>query len=82
MALNIKDPEVHDLARRLAERRGTTLTDAVRRALAEALARTRQGGEPTHERLRAIARHCASLPLLDPRRPEEIVGYDAQGLPR
>ena len=82
MALNIKDPEVHDLARRLAERRNTTLTEAVRRALADALARTRQGGEPTQERLRAIARHCASLPVFDPRTPEEIVDYDAQGLPR
>ena len=29
-----------------------------------------------------IGRHCASLPLLDGRRPDEILGYDENGLPR
>jgi antitoxin VapB len=29
-----------------------------------------------------IARHCASLPLLDTRTPDEIMGYDENGLPR
>ena len=40
MALNIKDATTHRLARELAERRGTTMTQAVADALAEALART------------------------------------------
>ena len=84
MAMNIKDPKVHDLARRLAERRGTSLTAAVRGALEEALART--GPQPRHEarrqRLDAIARHCADLPVLDARSADEILGYDDHGLPR
>ena len=35
--LNLKDPEVYRLARELAERRGTSMTAAVRAALVEAL---------------------------------------------
>jgi hypothetical protein len=30
----------------------------------------------------AIARHCASRPVLDARTPEAILGYDDHGLPR
>ena len=33
MGMNIKDPQVHAMARELAARRGSTVTDAVRRAL-------------------------------------------------
>jgi hypothetical protein len=29
-----------------------------------------------------IGRHCAALPLLDQRRPDEILGYDEHGLPQ
>ncbi len=75
--MTIKDPHVHDLARRLAERRGTSLTAAVRAALEEALARS----GPLARR-DAIARHCAELPVLDERSSDEILGYDERGLPR
>ena len=40
MGMNIKDPQVHAMARELAARRGTTVTDAVRRALAAELERS------------------------------------------
>ena len=33
MTLNIKDPEAHELARKLAERTGETMTRAVTEAL-------------------------------------------------
>jgi antitoxin VapB len=33
------------------------------------------------EDLMAIARHCASLPVYDGRTPDEILGYDEDGLP-
>ena len=83
MALNIKDPRVHELARRLAEHRGTSLTTAVRQSLEEALATT--GPQPQRdarrERLDAIGRHCAALPVHDPRSTNEIIGYDEHGLP-
>jgi antitoxin VapB len=82
MSLNIKAPRVHDLARELAERRGTTLTSAVEAALEEALAREGRPAGRVRKRLDAIARHCASLPRLDLRTPDEILGYDERGLPR
>jgi antitoxin VapB len=83
MALNIKDPNVHELARRLAERRGITLTAAVRQALDEALANSgpRPRLDARRERLDAIARHCAALPVRDSRPADEILGYDEDGLP-
>lgn len=33
------------------------------------------------ERLLNIAERCAALPLLDPRTPDEILGYDDYGMP-
>ncbi len=33
------------------------------------------------ESLLKIAYHCGSLPVLDDRSPEKILGYDEQGLP-
>jgi hypothetical protein len=29
----------------------------------------------------AIANHCSSLPVIDDRSPDEILGYDQHGLP-
>lgn len=83
MALSIKDPEADRLARELAARTGETLTEAVVVALRERLARTtgRGGVVPLHEELAAIRRRCASLPMVDRRAPEEILGYDERGLP-
>jgi len=33
------------------------------------------------DELEEIAEHCASLPVLDDRSADEILGYDASGLP-
>ena len=82
MSLNIKSRRVHDLARQLAERRGTTLTSAVEAALEEALARSGQPGERVRERLDAISGHCAGLTRSDGRTADQILGYDDRGLPR
>lgn len=81
MALNIKDPKTHDLARDLAARRGTTLTQAVKDALTEALQRTAPTSQPKLERLREISRRAARLPVLDNRSADEILGYDDAGMP-
>ncbi|MGH3730884.1 MAG: type II toxin-antitoxin system VapB family antitoxin [Micromonosporaceae bacterium] len=84
MALSIKNPEADRLARELANRTGETLTEAVVTALRERLARQsgRTRALALREELSAIRRRCASLPVLDDRAPDEILGYDAQGLPR
>ena len=83
MALSIKHPEADRLARELAARTGETLTEAVIEALRERLIREqgRPHGPRVSEQLAAIGRRCAALPVLDQRTPDEILGYDEQGLP-
>ena len=82
-ALNIRDREVHELARRLAERTGETMTEAVKKALAERLDRTAvpvaADIELRRRRLRAIVEEFGSLPVLDDRSPDEILGYNEHG---
>jgi antitoxin VapB len=83
MALSLKDKETDRLAREVAALTGETLTDTIRIALSERLDRERlQGGQPTDlaARFRAFGEHCAGLPDLDTRSPDEIVGCDEHGL--
>ena len=84
MALNIRNSETERLAAELARRTGETKTEAVTRALRERLARLRRerGKRRLADELNEIALRFASLPVLDPRTPDEILGYDAGGLPR
>ena len=85
MPLSIKDPEADRLARALARRTGETLTEAVMNAIRERLERELRKGQTVEslvEELMEIGRHCASLPLLDGRTPDEILGYDESGVPQ
>jgi antitoxin VapB len=84
MPLSIKAPEADRLARQLAATTGETITDAVIVAMRERLAREqakRQDKSALLEDIRAISNHCASLPLLDTRTDDEIMGWDENGLP-
>jgi len=88
MGMNIKDPEVHAMARQLAARRGTSVTDAVRQALRAALEREPDLVDPLalqakREAIEHICQRFRDLPLRDGRRPQELCNdlYDAQGLP-
>jgi antitoxin VapB len=84
MALSIKDPETERLARNLAEITGENITTATKRAIEERLRRL--GGQSRRaallEDMAAIRRRWSAMPVLDERTPDEILGYDAQGLPR
>jgi antitoxin VapB len=84
MALSIKHPEADRLARELADATGETLTEAIIRALRERLRREqgRRRGPRLRDEIRAIRRRCAALPVRDHRSPDQILGYDEQGLPR
>ncbi|HET6520963.1 MAG TPA: type II toxin-antitoxin system VapB family antitoxin [Geminicoccaceae bacterium] len=84
MALNIKSAKADRLARTLAARTGETITQAVERALEERLMREegRRASPSLEEEILEIARRCASLPDLDTRSADEILGYDENGLPR
>jgi antitoxin VapB len=83
MPLSIKDDEADRLARRLAAATGESLTTAVREALRERLRRVegRVAAPRLRDELRAIRKRCSGLPVLDPRSPDEILGYDDRGLP-
>ena len=84
MALNIRNPEAERLAAELARETGETKTDAVTTALRDRLVRERRGrGQRTHaDEHTDIATYSAGHPVIDQRAPEEILGYDASGLPR
>jgi antitoxin VapB len=83
MALNIRNPEAEALATELAKRTGETKTDAVIKALRDRLARVRRerGKRRLADELQEIANRFAELPVLDDRTPDEILGYDENGLP-
>lgn len=81
--MNIKDPAVYELARQLASRRGTTLTGAVRAALAETLERDGIARVGMADAILEIARRSA-----DRAKAQGVVFladddlYDERGLPR
>ncbi|MCO5132065.1 MAG: type II toxin-antitoxin system VapB family antitoxin [Xanthobacteraceae bacterium] len=84
MALSLKDAETDALARQVAHLTGETLTEAVRRSLAERLEREqlKHGHKrASHKDIRALVERFSALPVLDDRTDDAIVGYDENGLP-
>lgn len=84
MALSIKDEEADRLARALAKETGESLTEAIVIALRERLQRQkkRKSSASRLQRLRAVRLSMLELPVLDSRSEDEILGYDASGIPR
>ncbi len=83
MALNIKNPETHRLARELAERTGESLTKAVTIALRERLSGLRTRAQPggLMAPVAETQDFVGALPDRDCRSADEILGYDDHGLP-
>jgi antitoxin VapB len=82
MALSIKTEEADRLARELAEATHETLTEAVTAALRERLERVRgRQRADIVSRLDRLTAEYSALPVHDPRSADEIIGYDANGLP-
>ena len=83
MALNIRNPAAERLAAALAKQTGETRTEAVVKALRDRLNRVRRERSKLSlvDELEEIAKHCASLPVLDARPADEILGYGDHGLP-
>jgi antitoxin VapB len=84
VALNIKDPVTERFVRELAALAGESVTTAVRRAAEERLQRLQRqkSVRSLAAEILEIGRRCAALPDLDTRTPEQILGYDEDGLPR
>jgi antitoxin VapB len=86
MSLNIKNPEAHALAERVARLTGETLTEAVTTALRERLERlenSRGFDEDLYRRLKALVAGSRDL-WREPYRSAEIgdLLYDEMGLPK
>ena len=83
MAISIRNPQAEELARQVAAETGENLTQAIIHALEERLDRLRGRRRipDLSEEIMKIADRCSSLPDLDPRAPDEILGYDEKGLP-
>jgi antitoxin VapB len=75
MALHIRDHRAATLARRLAKRKGTTMTRAVIEALEGALAREER---PLAERVAEIAREARRLG--DPKRGRQVTKQEIDEL--
>ena len=91
MSMNIKDERVHAMARELAARRGTTVTDAVRQALRAELERNADSDEASksaraakQQQLLTLLESFKTLPWADGRSSRELQDelYDDDGLPR
>jgi antitoxin VapB len=83
MSLYIRNPETDRLARELAARMGTSITEAITSALRDQIARTAapMTREEKMARIRELQRQSAMDPILDPRHPDDIL-YDSDGLPK
>jgi len=84
MPLNIRNKQTEQLATALAKLTGETKTEAVTQALRERLERTRRTRmkHRLSDEIEKIALRCAALPVLDARHPDDIIGYDQDGIPR
>ena len=86
MSLNIKNPEAHALAARLAKKTGETMTEAVTTALRERLARLENVGAIDEERYRELkalikgSRELWREPYLSVEHGDLL--YDERGLPK
>lgn len=83
MGISIKNERTERLARELAAETGESLTAAITHALEERLARLERRRTPA-DRLalaRIVLRRIDALPVLDDRRPDEILGYGEHGVP-
>jgi antitoxin VapB len=78
--LYIKNPVAHKLAEKVSKKLGVSLTEAVIRSLQDQL---RDKPRPIDwDKVDAISREIAALPVLDSRTDNEILGYDEFGIPR
>lgn len=83
MALSIKNDETERLARQVARETGESLTEAIQRALQERWERlrARRRSHIVAAQVEDLLRRVDSLPTIDSRPEEEILGYDEHGMP-
>jgi antitoxin VapB len=87
VAMSIRNHKAESLARELAQQQNVSMTQAIIEALEQQKARLEHrrcdfaGTERARLiKIQEIAHRCASLPDLDVRSPDEILGYGEHGL--
>ena len=86
MAFSIKNDEADLLLRELTALTHESLTEAVIVSVRDRLRREQRlrralAAAPAVDRLQAAIDHFLSLPIIDTRSEDEILGYDEHGLP-
>lgn len=85
MTFSIQNPEADKLAHALADLRGVSLDDAVLDALQVRISQEKRRKEDNIAKRRKevmkIVQRVQQLPILDARTPDEILGFDENGLP-
>jgi antitoxin VapB len=82
MAFSIKNDETDRLLRELVELTGESLTTAVTESVRERLEREqRRRIDLRAERVRRHLEYFHSLPVVDRRADDVVIGYDERGLP-
>jgi len=83
MALSIKSIVTENLAREISAKTGESLTGAIQKALEERLQRIKTGrrNQTLAMQFDDILRRVDEMPDLDSRTPDEIIGYNEDGLP-
>jgi antitoxin VapB len=81
MALSIRNEHAERLAREVARESGENLTQAIVHSLEERLQRLRgrRNVSNLEKEIMTISKRCSSLPDLDSRSPDEILGYNKEG---
>jgi antitoxin VapB len=84
MPLSIKNEATERLARQVADETGESITEAIQRSLEERWERlkARRRSRVLSRQIDDILQRVDSMPTLDPRSTDEILGYDEHGLPR
>ena len=82
MALSITNQHAVKLAKEVAMESGETLTQAIIHALEERLQRLRRRGpvKNLEQEIMTISKRCRNIPDLDHRTPDEILGYNQNGV--
>jgi antitoxin VapB len=81
MAIYLKDPEVDELAREVAKLEGSSITEAISRALCERKRKLMDAREAKRQRVEKVIAKIRALPVLDDRHPDEML-YDEYGVPK
>jgi antitoxin VapB len=84
MPLSIKNDATERLARQVASATGESLTEAIHKALEERWQqlKAKRHGRVLASQIEDLLRRVDSMPTLDSRSGDEILGYDEHGMPR